>query len=639
MTYPTADFQKEMFSLMENKNLDLVVIAAARNFSKSTICNTAFAIWAVVSGRYHNVILASQTVPQVRVHFRNVRYALEGNTLLKNDLGPFMEEAEEWGLSSIIFGNYEARITPVSVEQSIRGNIYKHYRPDLIILDDIEDLKSTRTKEARQKLWEFFLSEIMPLGTPHTKIVVLGNFLHEYSLVGTLMREIEQGTRLGVCRRYPLLDNDGKCLWPGMYPTPESIEAFKKKIGDEPTWQREMLLKIIEGDSKLITLDQIHFYDVLSPKDLLHGYLYTWVGVDFAIGQNEWNDSTAMVTVQVYCIKGKLKIYVLPNVINRKMDFHQTTATMQQILDNIGEADKTKMIMEANGFQEIYYQYVFGQGYHQVVPVKVSDDKLTRIQPIIKLIKDGTIAFPRGGAQELITQLIGFGYELHEDACDSLSLVVQKIVEDFELNNRSQSYFDFNPNGPYITINRVARIKLGRKWVIRQGAELRPWQEFYILSIPEDRQVNENFENGLRVEEALTYFFQIKNLYDLADLPDFVWRGDRYEPEAPKIYLFANPKDFPRYLPGLIKAFGTPFEQNEEIVSWNVLAPDVPGCVIEAYLLDPDAEEPNLYMRLQRAIYTKPGAYGRYNVALHGSLRDYMRRKFMIINTLVKGVY
>ncbi len=483
MTYPTADFQKEMFSLMENKSLDLVVIAAARNFSKSTICNTAFAIWAVVSGRYHNVVLASQTVPQVRVHHRNIMYALKENSLLKNDLGPFVEEAEEFGLSSIVFGNYEAKIKPISVEQSVRGEIFKHYRPDLIILDDIEDLKSTRTKESRRKLWEFFLSEVMPLGTPQTKIVVLGNFLHEYSLVGTLMREIEQGIRPGVCRRYPLIDDNGKCLWPGMYPTPESIEAFKKKIGDEATWQREMLLKIIESDSKLITADQFKFYGQLPPKDIFHGYLYTRIGTDFAVGLNTWNDYTAMVTLQVYVARGKLKIYILPNIINRRMDFDQTIATMERLLKIAGEENKTKIILEANGMQLTYYQHMLGKGYSQVVPIKVTEDKLFRIQPVIKLIKDGTIVFPHDGVQELITQLIDFLDTDHEDICDSLSLVVGQIVEDFEVNNRGQqpqSYYYGGKDGPYVSEDRAARLKAGKleftARTVEDREKLRPWQ-------------------------------------------------------------------------------------------------------------------------------------------------------------------
>ena len=55
---------------------------------------------------------------------------------------------------------------------------------------------------------------------------------------------------------------------------------------------------------------------------------------------------------------------------------------------------------------------------------------------ITKFIKDGTILFPKVGADVLITQLIGFGKEHHEDTVDALTMLVSKIIEEHE-NGRS----------------------------------------------------------------------------------------------------------------------------------------------------------------------------------------------------------
>ena len=38
-------------------------------------------------------------------------------------------------------------------EQAIRGMRYKQYRPEIVILDDIEDVNSTRTREMREKIY------------------------------------------------------------------------------------------------------------------------------------------------------------------------------------------------------------------------------------------------------------------------------------------------------------------------------------------------------------------------------------------------------------------------------------------------------------------------------------------------------
>lgn len=246
ITCRTAPFQNEIFSLTANSRHSLFVITAFRGSAKSTICATSLPLWKILSGQAHFVVLTGQTRTQVRQTFGNVRKELEGNELLRNDFGPIEEESDEWGAYAISFKKYDAKIMAVSTEQSIRGLRYKQYRPDLIICDDIEDLASTRTKESRDKIYGWFTSEILPLGTPRTPVYVLGNFLHEYSIVGRLMSQIESGERDGVFRKYPLLDENGACTWPGMYPDDAAIAALKKRIGDESAFAREYLLRLIK---------------------------------------------------------------------------------------------------------------------------------------------------------------------------------------------------------------------------------------------------------------------------------------------------------------------------------------------------------------------------------------------------------
>jgi len=74
----------------------------------------------------------------------NIRSQLEDNELLKYDIGPFEEEGSEWTAMSITLKKYGARIMVASYEQSVRGMTFNQYRPDVVILDDIEDLASVK---------------------------------------------------------------------------------------------------------------------------------------------------------------------------------------------------------------------------------------------------------------------------------------------------------------------------------------------------------------------------------------------------------------------------------------------------------------------------------------------------------------
>ncbi|MCC6520578.1 hypothetical protein IT403_01145, partial [Candidatus Nomurabacteria bacterium] len=84
--------------------------------------------------------------------------------MLKKDLGPFQEESDEWGSYSLVFNKSGARITVASTEQSIRGSRHNEHRPDLIICDDVEDVQSTKTREGRDKTYQWLYGEVIPAG-------------------------------------------------------------------------------------------------------------------------------------------------------------------------------------------------------------------------------------------------------------------------------------------------------------------------------------------------------------------------------------------------------------------------------------------------------------------------------------------
>ena len=45
------------------------------------------------------------------------------------------------------------------------------------------------------------------------------------------------------------------------------------------------------------------------------------------------------------------------------------------------------------------------------------------------MIQSGKILFPENGAEELITQLVGFGVEKHDDLVDAFSSVIISIMD------------------------------------------------------------------------------------------------------------------------------------------------------------------------------------------------------------------
>lgn len=257
---PLAEFQLKMIQLAQSS--DNLVIVAFRGSGKSTIMNLMCTLWSIMG--YHNkksLAIVSRTQDQARRHFSNIKRELEINLLLKSDLGPFQEDKTVWNASSLVLTDYGARITAVSMDQSIRGIKHGAHRPDLFLCDDLEDTNSVKTQKERDKTLEFFKSELIMAGDTNTRVIVIGNLLHEDSLIMHLRKEIEEGKINYQYRAYPFLNDEQECLWPERFKNAADIENEKKRVGNEKVWMREMLLKIVPSDRQIIHLEWLQFYN------------------------------------------------------------------------------------------------------------------------------------------------------------------------------------------------------------------------------------------------------------------------------------------------------------------------------------------------------------------------------------------
>jgi predicted phage terminase large subunit-like protein len=445
MTKPTAPFQREIFAFTERKHAKLCVVSAFRGSGKSTICATSFPIWAMISGQAHFIVIAGQTRTQARQQLKNIRDEFESNALLRNDFGPFETESDEWGAFALNFKNYGTKLMAVSTEQAIRGIRHKQYRPDIVILDDIEDLNSTRTKESCDRIYSWFTSEIVPLGMQQTRIFVLGNFLHDYSLVGRLIAQITSGTRDGVFKRYPLIDDDGKPLWPGMFPTPKEIEDLRRTVGDEVTWKREYMLEIIPDDWQVIHQGWIKTYDEL-PKDQRPHTIK--MGIDLAISEKESADYTAIVSAAFYGYGKDAKIYFLDYPVNRRMNFPDTLDRIEAVYRaNLGLCGNVQILVEDVAYQKAAIDSLKDRGYF-VYGIKVADDKRSRLMNVSNLIKNGQAMFPKKGTEAQLQQVVGFGKERFDDLVDATTMILLHFIKEPPTTMEVQCIAVGRPFGP-----------------------------------------------------------------------------------------------------------------------------------------------------------------------------------------------
>jgi len=434
--YATADFQKEIIHLIEISDRDNLFMVAFRGSGKSTMVTTAYPIWAILGKQQKRfVVIFCQTQTQAKQHMMNLRRELEDNELLKKDLGPFREDSDEWGSQSLVFSNTDARITVASSEQSIRGLRHHEHRPDLIICDDVENIASTKTREGRNKTYQWLKGEVIPAGDKNTRLVIVGNLLHEDSLLMRLKSEIDNDFIDGKFLYFPIIDSKGKCLWPGKYPTEQDVQTERKKTGNEIAWQREYMLNIVPDEDQVIYPEWIQYYDEIPAPikidSVYSSHIEIRIGVDPAISKSNVADYTAMVPGLLYETKTGYQIYILPKIINKRLSFPETVDTCK-VLDKSYEKDEIHptFVIEDVAYQKALPQQLESEGILNIMTTRPGNqDKRSRLVLTANMIKNGQVLFPKQGAEQLIQQIIHFGVEKHDDLADAFANLVHSLSE------------------------------------------------------------------------------------------------------------------------------------------------------------------------------------------------------------------
>lgn len=430
ITHETADLHRQLFAITEDENLPLAVVVAFRGSAKSTIMTMSYPIWAIVGKQQKKfVLIASQTQYQARVHLMNIKRELESNELLASDMGPFFEQREEWGSTSLYIPKYNARITAISTEQSVRGIRHGAYRPDLIIADDVEDMASVKTREGRNKTFDWYTSEIIPAGDTHTKRIAIGNLLHEDSLLMRLKERIENDEIDGTYHEFPIVVKD-KSLWLGKYPDSKSINVLRRTVGNKIAWEREYMLRIIADEDQVIDSQWIKYYDELPAMTEANEYINSFVSVDLAISQKATADCTAIVIIHLFGHEAEDRRYFIdPRFVNRRISHLETLETITSMYESLKgyKACEPHVLVEQVQYQAAVVEQLEARDV-KAKGIKIHTDKRARLQLSSPLFEQGKVFFPKDRKiGEIVQQLVGFGVEKHDDLADAVSMGLNYI--------------------------------------------------------------------------------------------------------------------------------------------------------------------------------------------------------------------
>lgn len=228
-------------------------VAAPRESSKSTLLSFLYPLHQICFKRKRFVVIVSNTYSKAASTLDNLKKEFKDNKALKSDY-PLTITRDSEGDSIFRWGDaYETRVLCKGAEQigSIRGEKFGAYRPDLIIVDDIEDDEMVRNPDRRRDLKDLYDEALIPAGEfGAVQVIVVGTILHDDSLMAKIVSKDYYPEYRKLLYRAKKLRADGtyESLWHekwSMY----YLEQMEKEKPD--VFAKEMQNDPVSGESQV----------------------------------------------------------------------------------------------------------------------------------------------------------------------------------------------------------------------------------------------------------------------------------------------------------------------------------------------------------------------------------------------------
>ncbi len=448
--YPTNKFQAKKINKITGKKR---VIAAPRGHAKSTILSFKGIMHSLLYEYKNYPIIISNSTEQAESFLENIKVELEENDILINDFGEL--KGQVWR-NNVILTKSNIKIEALGCGKKIRGRKHRNWRPDLIIVDDVENDENVRTFEQRNKLENWFLKAVSKSGDDYTDIIVIGTLLHYDSLLAHILKNpsyqsIKYKAVINFATNSDLWDE-----WENIYTDldnssreSDSLIFFEKNKdemleGTEVLWTDKnnyydlMIMKVADGEAAFHSELQ---NEPINPDDCI--FMEEWfefyneVEIDFkdnnfsffgfvdpSLGKSKQSDFSAIITIAKHKITGYM--YVLDADIERR----HPDKIIFDVLEKELWLRKTynkgykKLGSETNQFQwflkeELAKASAKAGLYLPIEEVSQTSDKIMRIQTLQPDIKNKYIKFNKRH-KRLLEQLYHFPMASHDDGADAL---------------------------------------------------------------------------------------------------------------------------------------------------------------------------------------------------------------------------
>jgi predicted phage terminase large subunit-like protein len=419
-------------------------LIAPRGEAKSTIVTQLGVLFAVVTGKKRFPVLVMASIDLATMMLEAIKAELEINPRLAMDFPEACGKGRVWQSTVILTAN-DAKIMAAGAGKKLRGMRHGPFRPDLVVLDDMENDENVRQVEQRQKLEDWIDRAVIPLGPPGGKmdIVYVGTLLHWDAVLARKMRhKMWTGAKFKSIRRWPdrmdlwdsweaIFSNDGA----------EAADAFYREhkeemeAGAEVSWPSVRPLEFLMRLRFLIkhnAFDAEQQNDPIDESAMVFGKVTYWTNtlsswrfygaVDPSMGKKSrrsdpsailvggFNAETGVLDIVEASIRKRLPDLIIEDVIGFQLQYNCRAWAVETVQ-----------------FQEFFASEMVKRSAARHIPVPVigiksSEDKELRIEAIQPHIANALIRLHPKHVT-LLDQLRHWPQVEHDDGPDALEML------------------------------------------------------------------------------------------------------------------------------------------------------------------------------------------------------------------------
>lgn len=426
-----------------------LAIAAPRGEAKSTLVSQLFTLYCLVAQKKRYALIVMDSIDQAYPMLEAIKVELEFNQRLRVDFPEIAGQGRVWQAATIVT-KANQKVQVAGSGKKLRGLRHGAYRPDLVVLDDIENDEQVRSPEQRDKLHDWLKKTVLPLGAAGDKldVVYIGTILHYDSVLNrTLSSKAWKTAKFKALIRQPddmsLWDkwedfylNEGEAVADAFYSQNKS--AMDK--GAVVSWAARPILTLmkIRARDGHTTFDSEYQNDPLSSDDAmfanaltywteLPGELVYFGALDPSLGKaGASRDPSAILVGGYHRETGKL--YVIEAQVKKRLP----DLIIEDVIRMQKQYQCQRWFVETVQFQEFLKDELVKRSAQRGIPVpatatKPNTDKMLRIESLQPHMANGLILLHSSQAT-LISQLRHFPKADHDDGPDALEMLWRNAV-------------------------------------------------------------------------------------------------------------------------------------------------------------------------------------------------------------------